>query len=653
MPENAIATGLVQQKPAPREMSSILLRLPERPVKRRLAAILAADIVGYSRLMAADETGTIAQVNAVFDELVRPLVEEHGGRIFKLMGDGVLAEFGSVVDGVRCAVAIQRGIGEREAGIDDERRLRLRIGINLGDVIVGDGGDMHGDGINVAARLESLADPDGVFVSRSVRDQIRDKLDFKLEDLGEQRVKNIPRPVRVFRLLDEKRPAKARQPARTRLPLLLAAALLLLVGSAGGIWLWQPWRPSGGSALDAGRALALPDRPSIAVLPFDNLSDNADQEYFADGITEDIIIGLSKLSGIFVIARNSTFAYKGSSPDARQVSHDLGVRYVLSGSVRRDGNDLRVTARLVDAVKDNNVWAERYDRQVGDVFEVQSDISKQVVRALSVTLKASEQERLFAPHTTSIAAYDLFLRARKTHIVATPASLAEARGMYERVIALDPAFAGGYAGLSTVLAVGARLGFSADPKADGRRALELAQQAIAVDPDFGWSYIALGGAWTVLGDAQAAVDAVRRAIELQPNDADAQLFFGWYLTFSGQPGLGIEHIETAMRLDPLPNNRQYFFLGVSLLVNGQPAAAVEALERRRAFLQPIGLIFLAASYAAEGAAAQAERVAKELLAREPDFDLATWRFVRLFAREQDRKRILDAARAAGIPDTSS
>lgn len=621
----------------------------ERPMKRRLAAILAADIVGYSRLMAADETGTLSRVNALLDELVRPSVTAHGGRIFKLMGDGVLAEFASVVDAVQCAVAIQRGAFERDTGFEDERRLRLRIGINLGDVIAGDGGDMHGDGINVAARLESLADPDGVFISRSVRDQIRDKLNFKLEDLGEQQVKNIPRPVRVFRLLDEERPVSVPKTNRRR-SLALAAGILLLIGLAAGASWWRPWN---GAASGDSQVLALPERPSIAVLPFDNLSDDPDQAYFADGISEDIIIGLSKVAGIFVIARNSSFAYKDERPDARQVSRDLGVRYVLSGSVRRLKDELLITASLVDAVKDNNVWAERYDRRIDDLFEVQADISKQVVRALAVALKASEQERLFRPHTGNLEAYDLFLRARKTHIVATPTSLAEARGMYERVIELDPGFAGGYAGLSTVYAVGARLGFSAEPQADGRRALQLAQKAIDVDPDFSWSYIALGGAWTVLGDPQAAVEAVRQAVELQPNDADAQLFLGWYLTFAGKPALGIEHIETAMRLDPVPNNRQFFFLGVSHLVNGQPAAAVKALERRRGFLQPIGLVFLAASYAAEGARAQAAQTVKELLARAPNFDLADWTFVGLFAREQDRQRILGAARAAGIPDSGA
>jgi adenylate cyclase len=628
--------------------------VPEHLMKRRLAAILAADVVGYTRLMAADETGTHARIDALLDEVVRPLVAKHGGRIFKLMGDGVLTEFGSVVAAVQCAIDIQRGIAEHERNVEGENRLRLRIGINLGDVIIGDDGDMHGNGINVASRLESIADPDGVFVSRSVRDQIRDRLDFKLEDLGDQRVKNIPRPVRVFRVLDERPTAEAPRLKRKQVSLALVAIVLAFVGVLGGISWWQPWSmPSDMTAAADGRGLTLPDRPSIAVLPFENLSDDTEQGYFADGISEDIIIGLSKVSGIFVIARNSSFAYKGASPEVRQVSHDLGVRYVLSGSVRRAGDNLRVTARLVDALNDNNIWAERYDRQVSDVFAVQSDISKQVVQALSVTLKASEQERLFRPHTTSIAAYELFLRARKAHLVASKANLAEAAQLYEQVIKLDPHFAGGYAGLSTVLAVGARLGLSDDLTADGRRALELAKRAIAVDPDFGWSYVALGGALTVLGKARDAVAAVRKGIDLQPNDADTQLFFGWYLTFAGDAAQGLTHIKMAMRLDPVRTNRQYFFLGVSHLVDVDAKAAIDALKKTRTLSsQPPGLVMLATAYAADGQLDKAKQTTRELLERLPNFDMSTWPFVKLFARAEDRELILQAARAAGIPDSS-
>src|SRR5499427_1806390 len=337
------------------------------PSVRRLAAILAADVAGYSRLMGADEEGTHERLKAHLGELVNPKIREHRGRIVKNTGDGFLAEFGSVVDGVRCAVEVQQETAERNAAIAPEKRIEFRIGVNLGDVIV-DEHDIYGDGVNVAARLEALADPGGICVSRVVRDQVRDKLDFAFEDMGDQQVKNIARAIRVYRVLIADKLA-----ARAPLP--------------------------------------LPDKPSLAVLPFQNLSGDPEQEYFVDGMVEEITTAISRLPWLFVIARNSSFAYKGKSPDLRQVGRELGVRYVLEGSVRKAGNRVRITGQLIDTMTGAHIWANRFDAALDDIFEMQDHMASSVVGAIEPKLRQSEIERAARKPTESLDAYDLYLRA--------------------------------------------------------------------------------------------------------------------------------------------------------------------------------------------------------------------------------------------------
>ena len=340
--------------------------------ERRLAAILSADVVGYSRLMGADESGTLARLKTHRGEIIDPKIAEHHGRIAKLMGDGVLVEFASVVDAVQCATDIQRAMADRNADVAEERRIELRIGINVGDIIV-DGDDIYGDGVNVAARLEGLAEPGGVCISRSTRDQVRDKLDLALKDMGEVEVKNIARPVRVFRIhIAEQGLAPPPDSPRT----------------------------------SAGRARTS-DQQSIAVLPFENMSGDPEQEYFADGIAEDIITALSKVSGMFVIARNSSFTYKGQAVPVQKVSNALGVRHILEGSVRKAGNRVRITAQLVDGTSGGHLWAERYDRDLKDIFAVQDDVNQQIVSALEVELKAGEDKRLVStkPMTWSVTTF--------------------------------------------------------------------------------------------------------------------------------------------------------------------------------------------------------------------------------------------------------
>ncbi len=373
-------------------------------VQRKLAAILAADVAGYSRLIGEDEEGTFASLTALRNEIVDADIARFGGRIANTAGDSVLAEFPSVIEAVRCAIGIQHKIAERNAPVPEERRIRFRIGLHVGDVI-DQGGDLLGDGVNVAARLEGLSEPGGICLSRAARDQVRDWIDVALEDLGEVPVKNIERPVRVFRVVMDGTARKMPGVRRTRPKKkpVIAAALAAAAISVGVKW-WQPWVPHVERASVKNLAYALPDKPSIAVLPFTNMSDDKEQELFSAGITEDIITDLSKVSGLFVVARNSSFTFKGKATKVRQIAEDLGVRYVLEGSVRRTGDKLRITTQLSDVIRGKHLWSERYDRNVSDVFADQSDVAARVVKAMAVTLKANELDRLFQKQATNIDA---------------------------------------------------------------------------------------------------------------------------------------------------------------------------------------------------------------------------------------------------------
>ena len=368
---------------------------------RRLAAILAADVAGYSRLMGADEEGTLERLKALRRELLDPKIAEHHGRIVKTTGDGLLVEFASVVDAVRCAVAVQQAMPERNTGVAADNRIELRIGINLGDVIV-EGDDLYGDGVNIAARIEALADAGGVFVSNTVHDHVRDRLPFVFEDLGEQQVKNIARPVRVYRV--GRAPLGRRERRR----------------DAGS-------RP----------ALPLPDKPSIAVLPFANMSGDPEQEYFADGMVEEIITALSRIRWLFVIARNSSFTYKGQAVDVKQVGRELGVRYVLEGSVRKAGQRVRITGQLIDAMTGTHLWADRFDGSLEDVFELQDKVAVSVAGVIEPALQAAEMRRSAARPTTDLTAYDLYLRALAAFYPMTKERIFEALGLLEQAIAID------------------------------------------------------------------------------------------------------------------------------------------------------------------------------------------------------------------------
>jgi adenylate cyclase len=487
--------------------------MSERRIERRLAAILAADVVGYSRLVGGDEEGTLERLKVLRRTIADPKIKEHRGRVVRTMGDGLLVEFASVVDAVRCAVDVQREMALRNADLPADRRIEFRIGINVGDIIK-DGREIYGDGVNVAARLEALATPGGICVSRVVRDQVRDKLGFAFDDRGEQQVKNIARPVRVFD-----------------------------VSMAGETMTLTP-----DSA--ARTPLALPDKPSIAVLPFQNMSGDPEQEYFADGMVEEIITALSRIRWLFVIARNSSFTYKGRSVGVKQVGRELGVRYVLEGSVRKGGSRVRITAQLIESETGAHLWADRFDGSLEDVFDLQDKVAINVAGVIEPALQAAEVRRSAARPAHDITAYDLYLRALATYYPITKERLLKALELLHQAVAIDR-----HCGPALSLAAMCQMrlfreGWVEEPEAAGE-AVDLARQALQVtgdDPSI------LANAAFVLAnfgeDIGAMMALVDRALTLTPSFSRGWFLSGVLRLWAGQHDLAIEHAETALRLSP-------------------------------------------------------------------------------------------------------
>ncbi|MFC1817104.1 adenylate/guanylate cyclase domain-containing protein [Thermodesulfobacteriota bacterium] len=620
--------------------------------KRKLTAILSADVEGYSRLMGEDEDATIRTLTT-YRDLMSTLIQKHRGRVVDSPGDNLLAEFGSVVDGVRCAVEVQEELRVRNAELPENRKMKFRIGINLGDVVE-EGERIYGDGVNIAARVEGLAEGGGICISGPVYDSIKNKLSFSYESLGEHTVKNITGPIRVFRMRvgPEVATRKGAGPKRRRWAVLAGIVALILVISVVAILYFYLRRPSVEPASLEKMAYPLPEKPSIAVLPLTNMSSDKDQEYFADGITEDIITALSKVSGLFVIARNSTFVYKGKAVKVREVAEDLGIRYILEGSVRRSEDRIRITVQLIDAVKGSHLWAERYDRTRQDLFAVEDDVTQRVVSELAVTLKASEQERLFRRHTENLEAYETFLQARRV-LDATMMDTLKAKKLFERVMELDPDFAGGYAGLSLVSSRSVRHGFSSSPKEDMERSLKLAQRAVATDDTFGWSYLALGSAYLNKGEHDKAIAAMEEWIRIQPGSADAYLFLGFNLHWAGRGEEAIDSVKKSMRLNPGETGPSAFILGMSYFTAGRYEDAIAAISPKYATLARKGhliLCFLAASYAAIGQDEKAQEVMKVFLEKHPSFTLSSYPHLRIYKRMEDRDRYANFLRRAAMPE---
>jgi adenylate cyclase len=514
------------------------------PPVRRLAAILAADVAGYSRLMGADEEGTHERLQAHFRELVNPKIEEHRGRIVKNTGDGLLAEFQSVVDAVCCAVEVQRGMTDREPEVPEERRIRFRIGINLGDVIV-EAHDIFGDGVNVAGRLEGLAEPGGICVSRVVRDQVRDKLDYAFEDLGEQQVKNIARPVRVYRVRDQAIPSE--QPASVSR---------------------QP--------------LQLPDKPSLAVLPFQNMTGDAEQEYFVDGVVEEITTAIARLPWLFVIARNSSFTYKGKPPDVKQVAHELGVRYVLEGSVRKAGNRVRITGQLIDTTTGAHIWADRFDGALDDIFDLQDQVASNVVGAIEPKLRQSEIERASRKPTANLGAYDLYLRALALRDKHTDEGVREAIALLKQALVFDPDYAAAKAAIGWLRIHQRSHGSSPVSEADAAEAVVLGREALEIGKDDAETlWMAALTLTTFAGEHGVASAAAERALMLNPNSAHAWMARGYASLNRDKTGPAIEAFERAIRLSPLDRLRRTFTEGIASanLVAGRYEEALDWADR--------------------------------------------------------------------------
>jgi adenylate cyclase len=579
---------------------------------RRLAAILAADVAGYSRLMGEDEEGTHERLKAHLQELVDPKIREHRGRTVKNTGDGFLADFASVVDAVRCAVELQRGMAERNADIPPEKRIEFRVGINLGDVIVEEH-DIFGDGVNVAARLEAHAEPGGICASRMVRDNVRDRLDYAFVDLGEQQVKNITRPVRAYRVEDRATPVQANSPALPQ--------------------------------------MSLPDKPSIAVLPFTNMSGDPEQEFFADGIAEDIITALSRYPSLFVIARNSSFTYKGRPVDVEQVGRELGVRYVLEGSLRKAGNRIRVTAQLVEAETTKHVWAERYDRDLADVFAVQDEITEAVTIAITPAIAEAEQQRAMRKPPGSLDAWAAYQRGLWHFNKVSAEDNALARKFFQQAVDLDPAFAGGYKGLCAVESN------EADYEGRGlsetlRLAEALARRAVALDGADAEARSLLSTTLRRRGDYEGGLAEAERALTISPNMAGAHYAKGASLISAGRSKEGVAALERSIRLDPRRSAVRFNQIALALYFTGEYDAAVDAANRaiRSSPNYPNPYRWLAAALGQLGRIEEAKQALEKAIAIAPASfrmyvrERAPWR------RPEDHAHMLDGLRKAGMPE---
>jgi adenylate cyclase len=584
----------------------------EERAQRRLAAILAADVVGYSRLIRLDEAGTLAALKTRRREVLEPLVAKHRGRIVKLIGDGALIEFASAVEAVECAVLLQRAMEAANAGLSEDRRIVLRIGINVGDVVVEDS-DLYGDGVNIAARLEGIAEPGGICISRTVHDQIGNRLDVAFADLGERMLKNIAQPVHAYG-----------------------------VGPAGA--------PAASPVVSLPDATSPPEQPSIAVLAFDNMSGDAEQEYFSDGISEDIITDLSKIAGLMVIARNSSFSYKGKGRDIRTIGRELGVRAVLEGSIRRAGNRVRITAQLIDAATGAHLWAERYDRELTDIFAVQDEVTQRIVEALKLTLRPAEKRRGDG-RTANVEAHDCFLQGRE--LLRSPrkdrAFFEQVTVLFERAIALDPDYVEPYAGLSLAYGLEYQNRWTDMPDALDRAA-HFARQAIEKGPNEPYAHYVAGVVATWQRKLAEAKEAEEKALALNPNYALACGARGLVEMYLGDPRGAIPYFERAMRLDPIFTQQYLHFLGSAYLVAGDYVAAADTLRERIRLVPDTDLsrAFLAAALGHLGEFAKAQRIWHELKEVNPRYSFAEHLARLPFQNPADAERIREGLAKAAL-----
>lgn len=579
---------------------------------RRLAAIVLADVVGYSRLMEADEAGTVATLKRHRSDILKPVVASHKGRIVKLMGDGVLLEFASAVSAARCAVELQSALAAANAPLPEDGRIVLRIGINLGDVVVEDD-DIYGDGVNIAARLEAMAEPGGICISDSLYHQIQGKVDFQFDDLGEQHLKNIAHPIRIYRLR----------------------------------WAGPPAQPRA--------ALSLPDRPSIAVLPFENMSGDPEQDYFADGIVEDIITALSRIRWLFVIARNSSFTYKGRAIDIKQVGRELGVRYVLEGSVRKAGDRVRITGQLIEAATAAHLWADRFDGQMEDVFDLQDRITASVVVAVAPKLEQVEIERARRKPTENLDAYDHYLRGMASVHLWTREGNADALAQFYKAIEIDPKFAAAYGLAARCYSQRKAGGWNVDAGRDAAEAMRLIKRAVELGSDDALVLCTAGIALAyVVGDVEEGDALTAKAVALNPNLAWAWLFSGWTKLWVGEFETAIERLNQALRLGP--NDPQIFLIYDALcsaqFCVGRYADSLHwATKALRGRSLPLTEYMTVACAAHLGRMEEAKERLTSIVKVDPTLRISALRekFPEL-RRPEDFGRLAEGLRFAGLPD---
>jgi adenylate cyclase len=625
-------------------------------VKRKLISILSADVKGYSRLMGEDEKGTVRTLNA-YKEVMTGLIQHYHGRVVDAPGDNVLAEFGSVVDAVECAAEIQKELKTRNADLPESRKMEFRIGVNLGDVIE-DGEQILGDGVNIAARLEGLSEAGGICISGTAFDQVKNKLNLGYKYLGGQTVKNISEPVRVYRVLMESEAAgkvigeKKISPRRWQRPVLALVGILILIAAAVAVWQFalRPSPPPVEKADPRKMALPLPDKPSIAVLPFMNMSGDKEQEYFSDGITGNIITGLSRIPRLFVIARNSTFIYKGKGVKVQQVAEELGVRYVLEGSVQRSESRIRITAQLIDAITGNHLWAERYDRDLKDIFAVQDEITIRIMGAMRVKLTEGEQALEGKP-PHNLEAYLKYLQAQEYIQRFNIEGNIMGKRLAEEAIALDPEFAGGYGTLGMGYMMDVWLGLSKSPKESLEKAIELTQKAISLDPKGSATpYAALGYLYTLKRDYDKAIAEGEKAVALDPGGADAYALLGMSLNYTDRPKEAIPLFEKAIRLNP--NGPTHYFLnfGTSYRTMGQYQEAITQYKKalRIAPNNIIAHLALSATYSSLGRYEEARAEAEEVLKINPKFSLESYAKMLPFKNQAETDRLIEALRKAGL-----
>ena len=587
---------------------------------RKLAAILAADVVGFSRLASTDEDRTLARLRALRSDLIDPTIAVHNGRVVKRMGDGFLVEFRSVVDAVRCAVELQNSMVERNTGLPEERRIVFRIGIHLGDVVEESDGDLMGDGVNIASRLEGVAKPGAICLSEDAYRQVRARLEFAVSDLGEAQLKNILEPVRIYSLevgvpaqAKSAPPAKPAAPAKTSPP-------------------------------------PAPRKPSIAVLAFNNMSGDAEQEYFSDGISEDIITDLSKLSELHVVARNSSFVYKKAAAPVAEIAKALDVRYVLEGSVRKAGNRVRVTAQLIDSTSGGHVWASRFDRDLDDIFAIQDELTKEIVSALKLKLTIGEHDRLGQRREINVQAFELFLRGREQVWAATRSTNIAARGLLERAIAIDPDYAAAHAAISMTHVIDYANAFSSDPEQSLRMGLELAQRVVAMDEAEPLGHFALGAAYMWSKELDRAQAEAERALALSPNSAEGLRMTAHIQIFSGDSASAIENLDIYMQRDPHYPDMALQLVGDARFQLGEYELAIAAIEKRLARnpLSETAYALLASCYGHLGRVEDCKKAWEQALRVNPQFSMERRRRVLPFRNPADFERRVEGLRMGGV-----